>query len=177
MAEVRKHIPLTIVRPGVEEIQEIVFVANVTDYLWKIPFRYPFDDIENYQALRTAGFFRHDETGGVPVVSSEYGGSAVVDVKTNLGYALPRTEKLILLVTTNAATLTDVTILTITGSTQYGIEDVEYTIPVAVAGKVYEIDLFNLGLLIDGGELNISIASVTAANNAKVSIALVARTA
>ncbi|MDA3931711.1 MAG: hypothetical protein PF513_03150 [Tenericutes bacterium] len=174
MAEVRKHIPLTIVRPSVEVIQEIKFVANVTDYLWKIPFRYPFADIENYAELVTAGYFRHATTD----VSTEIGGSKVADENTNLGFELPNTEKLILLVKVNADVATAVTVITITGSDEYNIEDVTYEIALdATAGQVFEIDLYNFGLYIDSGEVNVSIASTTVANDAKIDVALIARMA
>jgi len=173
MAEVRKHVPLTISRPGVEELLTITFVANVTDYLWKIPYRYPFADIENLSALKTAGFFR----GKAFPVSSELNGSASADVETDLGFELPNTEKLILLVKVLVATATSAVTITITGSTEFGIDDVSYEIPIAAAaGTVYEIDLYNFGLYIDGGEVNITIDdATTVGNNAKIAVALVAR--
>lgn len=177
----RKHIPLTISRPGVEALQEINFTANVTGDEWKIPFRYPFVDIANLTALRSAGYFRHaldtDLDPDAINVSSKLGGSPVANAKTNLGFELPHTEKLILLVKVNADLATSDLTITITGSTKYGKQDVTYTVAsTATAGQVFEIDLYNFGLYIEGGEVNVSAADATTpANDAKVEFALVAR--
>jgi len=64
----RKNIPLTILRPGVEELHKIEFLANAAGSENYIPFRYPFADISNYSALRSAGFFRHPLTEGAAAV-------------------------------------------------------------------------------------------------------------
>jgi hypothetical protein len=183
----RKNIPLTILRPGVEELHKIVFVANAEAQTNVIPYRYPFADIENYAVLKAAGFFRHSTT----TVSTDLGGSAVADAASNLGYQLPRTEKLTLLCKVTAGLTTDKKItITITGSTQYGKADVVYIITEddsvdtdadleVVAGDMFEIDLFNLGLYIEDGEVTISADGNADANadDAKISFALVARAA
>ncbi|MFA5195171.1 MAG: hypothetical protein WC401_05175, partial [Bacteroidales bacterium] len=80
--------------------------------------------------------------------------------------------------------------ITITGSTQYGKADVVYIITEddsvdtdadleVVAGDMFEIDLFNLGLYIEDGEVTISADGNADANadDAKISFALVARAA
>lgn len=173
----RKNIPLTIVRPGIEEAQKITFAANAAAQTNMIPYRYPFNDIENYTALKNAGFFRHSTLD----VSTELGGSKTADEATTLGFQLPRTEKLILLVKITDALTTDKTLtVTIGGSDEYNIDDIEYTFDDSVvAGDIYEIDLYNMGLYLDSnGEVQIT-ADGTAdadADDAKVSFALVART-
>jgi len=89
----RKHIPLTIHKPGLAGLHKVNFVANADGQDNIIPFRYAFDDIENYTDLKSAGFFRH----ATKTVSSDLGGSSSEDTKTNLGFQLPPVEKLVLL--------------------------------------------------------------------------------
>jgi hypothetical protein len=184
----RKNIPLTILRPGVEELHKIEFLANAAGNENYIPFRYPFADISNYLALRSAGFFRHPLTGGVAAVEeTTLGGDATSDQPSNLGYQLPRTEKLVLLCLVNDDLTTDKTItITIKGSEQYDIDDVTYEIgedsehafPVS-SGDIFEIDLYNFGLLINDGELLVTADGTadTHGDDDKVSFALIARTA
>ncbi len=182
----RKNIPLTIHRPGVDEITAISFVANASGNTNVIPFRYPFADISNYTALKTAGYFRHSTT----TVSSDLGGSAVTNTASKLGFQLPHTEKLILLVKVSSALTTDKNIvITVKGSTKYGIADKTFKIAednvnqdtdgIAVsAGDVFEIDLYNFGLLLDAdGEITVSADGNASshADDAKVGFALVAR--
>ena len=177
MADVRKHVPLTISRPSVEELLELGFqkVGDETGtdaWKYKIPYRYPFANISNLANLQTEEFFRHATLD----VSDEIGGSSVADAKTNLGFQLPRTEKLVLLVKGVGAIATNDVVMTITGSTKYNKPDVTYTFAVGdVTGKVYEIDLYEFGLLIEDGEVNIEFTSATAANLDKLEVALVAR--
>lgn len=181
----RKNIPLTIHRPGVEELHKIVWGANAAAQTNVIPYRYPFADIENYAALKAAGFFRHSTT----TVSTDLGGSASADTASNLGYRLPRTEKLILLVKVNSALTTDKKItITITGSTEYSIPNKTFILAedgavdtdadlVVVAGDIFEIDLYNFGLYIEDGELTITADGNASADadDAKVSFALISR--
>lgn len=182
----RKHIPLTIVRPGVEELYKIDFKANAKDQQNIIPFRYPFADISNYQSLKDKDFFRHATTH----VDESLGGNSDTNARTTLGYKLPRTEKLILVckVTSALGSGNNVTI-TVRGSKQYQIEDIHYKITQNLssnsdadlqvsANDVFEIDLYNFGLLIDSeGEIVIETTSADAeADKAKVSFGLVART-
>jgi len=186
----RKHIPLTIIRPSVEELIAYTFEAvDATDKVAFIPFRYPFVDISNYEALKTAGFFRHglqQPSGGAAsaAVSSELGGSASADTITNLGYHLPRTEKLILLVKILTAFSADADVATITlsGSEKYNQAPLALTIDTGAnasadaAGTIYEIDLYNFGLFIgDNAELKITVATDTAADFDHLQFALVAR--
>jgi hypothetical protein len=183
----RKHIPVTIVRPGVEELVAYTFEAvDSTDKAAFIPFRYPFADIANYEALKTAGFFRHglqQPSGGAAsaAVSSELGGSASADAITTLGYHLPRTEKLVLLVKVAEALTsgTDVVSITLSGSSKYIQDPVVIETPAnPAAGTVFEIDIYNFGLYIgDNGELKVDIATTTAADFDHVELALVARAA
>lgn len=179
----RKNIPLTIVRPGVHEIHKIVFQANADSQDNTIPYRYPFTDIKNYSALKTAGFFRHTTTD----VETSLGGSKTADTASTLGYQLPVTEKLILLCRVATALTTDKKItITIKGSSQYRIPDKTIVITEAssggdmqvAAGDIFEIDLYDLGLLLNGGEVVITADGDAAANadDAKIGFALVART-
>lgn len=183
----RKHIPVTIIRPGVEELVAYSFEAlDATDKAAFIPFRYPFADIANLSALQTAGFFRHglqQPSGGAAsaAVSSELGGSASADAVTTLGYHLPPTEKLVLLVKVVTALTngTDKASITLSGSSKYLQDPVVIETPANPAvGTVFEIDIYNFGLYIgDNGELKVSIATTTAADFDHLEFALVARAA
>ena len=183
----RKHIPVTIIRPGVEELVAYSFEAlDATDKAGFIPFRYPFADIANLSALQSAGFFRHGKqqpSGGAAstAVSSELGGSASADAVTTLGYHLPPTEKLVLLVKVVTALTagTDVATITLSGSSKYLQDPVSIVTPANPAvGTVFEIDIYNFGLYIgDNGELKVSIATTTAADFDHLEFALVARAA
>ena len=181
----RKHIPVTIIRPGVEELVAYSFEAvDGTAKASFIPFRYPFADIANLAALQSAGFFRHGKqqpSGGSAsaAVSSELGGSASADAITTLGYHLPPTEKLILLVkVVTALTVgTDKVAITLSGSEKYNQAPVVIESPANPAvGTVFEIDLYNFGLYIgDNGELKVSVATTTVADFDHIEFALVAR--
>lgn len=181
----RKHIPVTIIRPGVEELVAYSFEAvDSTDKAAFIPFRYPFADIANLSALQSAGFFRHGKqqpAGGAAsaAVSAELGGSASADAVTTLGYHLPPTEKLILLVrvVTALTSGTDTVSITLSGSEKYNQAPVVIESEAnPAAGTVFEIDLYNFGLYIgDNGELKVSVATTTAADFDHIEFALVAR--
>lgn len=180
----RKNIPLTVVKPGTLA-EKIVFVANADGQENTIPYRYPFADIENYAALKASGFFRHSTT----TVSTDLGGSAVADTASNLGFQLPRTEKLVLLCKVGSALSSDKNIVvTIKGSTEYGIADKTFKLAednvnqdtdgiLAAAGDIIEVDLYDFGLLLNAGEIVITADGNASANadDAKVSFALVAR--
>jgi len=149
-----KNIPLTIHKPSTQGVSaEITFakVVAANDFM-RIPRRYPFADIANYNALADSGYFRH----GSKVVSTELGGSATTNTEGVLGFQLPPTEKLILLVrrTGVGTTGTAKQQFVIKGSTQYGIPDTTVTWiadAAFLAGtKVYEIDIYDLGLFISG---------------------------
>lgn len=181
----RVNIPLTIHRPAVKELVKVTFTANADGNTNVIPFRYPFVDIANYTELKTKGFFRHATTD----VSANYGGSKTTDTASSLGYQLPATEKLILLVKVASALTTDKHIkITVKGSEKYGIADLELKIAedivvdadgIAVAaGDILEIDLFDFGLLLDAdGEITITAAGNASAkaDDAKVAFGLIAR--
>jgi hypothetical protein len=181
----RVNIPLTIHRPAVKELVKVTFAANAAGNTNVIPFRYPFADIANYSDLKTKGFFRHATTD----VSTAYGGSKTANTASSLGYQLPATEKLILLVRVEEALTTDKHIvITVKGSEKYGIADLELKIAEdigvdadgieVVAGDVLEIDLYDFGLLLDeDGEITITAAG-NASNKADddhVSFGLIAR--
>lgn len=183
----RKHIPVTIVRPGVEEMVGYSFeTVDQTDLASFIPFRYPFADISNLTALQSAGFFRHGKTQPVgsssasAAVSSELGGSATADASTTLGYHLPRSEKLVLLVQVAEAltTATDKVSVTISGSSKYLQDAIVFESPAGpAAGSIFEIPLFNFGLYIgDEGEIKVSQGAFTTADDkAHIKYALVSR--
>lgn len=148
------NLKLNIKRPGVEGIgDKITFtkVANANDYL-RIPRRYPFVDIANYNGLKAVGYFRHATT----TVSTDLGGSATTNTEGKLGFQLPPTEKLILLVKKGSTAAEQ---FTIKGSIQYSIDDVEVTVPAGAVGDLYEVDLYNFGEYITGivGEAGVMI--------------------
>lgn len=181
----RVNIPLTIHRPAVKELVKVAFTANAAGNTNVIPFRYPFADIANYADLKAKGFFRHATTD----VSTAYGGSKTTGTASSLGYQLPATEKLILLVKVASALTTDKHIkITVKGSEKYGIEDLELKLAedvtvdadgiAVVAGDVLEIDLYDFGLLLDeDGEITITAAGNASdkADDAKVAFGLIAR--
>ena len=179
MAYAIKNIDLNIKRPGVEG-KAIVFtsVATTADHL-RIPRRYPFADIVDYADLKTDGFFRHATT----TVSTELGGSASADAEGNLGFELPNTEKLILLLKRVGVASTGTAKLTITieGSTEYGIADKEIEIAAdstfTSGTEIREIDLYDFGLYISGiaGEKGLMIKVETLDTISTVSLALIAR--
>lgn len=179
----RKHIPLNISRPGKHDFFKVGFQATAHEQVNIIPYRYPFNDIENYYLLESKGYFRSESKA----VSSELGGSETSDTRTNLGFQLPYTEKLILVgrLNANLATGKKFTI-TIKGSEQYGIPDEEFVLAQATgegdltvsANDLFEIDLYNFGQLIDAyGELQIHTVddATSNADAAKVEFALITR--
>jgi hypothetical protein len=180
------NIPLTITRPGVNVVTPIGFQAYVTETPFQIPFRYPFVDISNYAALKTAGFFRHGlKQYGLPagaasaVTSSELNPVRdAADANPTLGYQLPKTEKLILLVKVNTLIGSAVVTVTVEGSSQYRIPDQTFAIPAATAaGSVFEFPLYDFGLLIQqgSGHIEISADSATADDEEHLDFALVVR--
>ncbi len=158
-----KNLKLNIHRPGVEGIGDVITFTTVATKLdiLRIPRRYPFVDIANYDALKTAGYFRHSTT----TVSSDLGGTATTEKEGVLGFQLPNTEKLILLVKRLGVTSSGAVKagFTIKGSLRNPFDDVAVTWAADadfVAGvRLYEIDLYNFGQYITGitGEDGISI--------------------
>jgi len=181
----RKNIPLTIHQPSFKEITALTWVANADGQTNVIPFRYPFADIGNLTALQERKFFRH----ATVTVSTDLGGSATTNTASALGYELPRTEKLILLVkVTSALTTNKHIVISVTGSTEHGIETQTYKIAednvnqdtdgiLIAAGDVFEIDLYDFGLIISDGEVTVTADGNAAddADDAKISFALIAR--
>lgn len=177
-----KNLALNIRRPGADSLgDKITFtsVATANDYL-RIPRRYPFADIANYSTLVTDGFFRHGlkytSVGiagtTVKTVSTELGGSVTTNTEGVLGYELPNTEKLVLLVKKGATT--DETFV-IEGSLEYGIPDVTIATGAGAVGDLFEVDLYNFGLFIGGidGEHGVMIK----AGHTTLAFALIARAA
>lgn len=152
----RTNIKLNITIPGkLGASEKIVFTKGTADGL-RIPYRYPFADIANYNALKNIGYFRHaTSTVNTSLGSNEAG------TEGRLGFELPYTEKLILLVKKGAATAEK---LTIVGSSQYRIDDLVITIPAGAIGDLYEIDLYDYGLFIAdnvANELGLLINEIT----------------
>jgi hypothetical protein len=180
------NIPLTITRPGVNVVTPIGFQAYVTETPFQIPFRYPLADIANYTALKAAGFFRHGlKQYGLPAGVASAATSTELnpvgdnaDVNPTLGYQLPKTEKLVLLVKVNTLIGAAVVTVTVKGSQQYRIEDQTFAIPATSAvGSVFEFPLYDFGILIQqgSGHIEISADSVTADDEEHLDFALVAR--
>lgn len=179
-----KNIPLVIAKPnrGIEAPLKLtsVFAASAAGGdLFRIPRRYPFADI-----TAPAGFFRHNipqngSGSAATAVSTELGGVAGANALTTLGYELPPTEKLILLVQKGTAAGTADSFV-VKGSLEYRIDDVTVALPSADAlGTEYEIDVFNFGLYI-GRKVGVGVEEdgiVIAPANAATKFLLVARTA
>ena len=170
-----KNIPLIIAVPGRGNSPVTVsFAVSAADAdLFRIPRRYPFADI-----TAPSGYFRHATT----TVSTELGGATGANALSTLGFELPRTEKLILLVKKGT---TEEETLTFQGSEEYKISDVVVTLPAAAngnngVGTIYEIDLFDLGLLIGrkGGAYSVAEDGVLIVmSHLETGVALVARVA
>lgn len=157
------NIKLNIVQPGRDGVSEEILFTNATSKTdpLRIPYRYPFADIANYAALKERGYFRHETTE----VSSLLGGSSATNTEGKLGFQLPPTEKLVLLVKRKGvgSTGTPKQKIVIKGSLLYSIPDIEVEFPADAnftsGEKLYTIDLYNFGLYISGvkGEDGISI--------------------
>lgn len=141
------------------DAQPLVFTTLGTSDEFRIKRRYTLGasgDIENYDALKTAGFFRHETT----TTSSVFGAG-------KLGYELPQTEKLFLVVT-NASTSTDAN-LTIYGSKEYNVAN--KVVKIAKNGTSI-VNLYDLGLEINSSGSDDYVKITT---SAEVKVALVAR--
>jgi hypothetical protein len=124
------------------------FIAKDASSYLRIPRRYPMADV-----VAPDKYFRHNvqQNGSNAVetaVSSEIGGAAGAGVLSTLGFELPPTEKLILLVKKGPAENTAATFV-VKGSLEYKQEDLTVTLPAtAIAGTLYEIDITSFGLFI-----------------------------
>lgn len=177
------NIKLNIVQPGRDGVSEEILFTNATSETdpLRIPYRYPFADIANYTELKARGYFRHATTE----VSSLLGGSSAEDTEGKLGFQLPPTEKLILLVKRKGiASGTPKQKIVIKGSLLYSIPDIEIEFPAEsdfISGeKLYTIDLYNFGLYISGVEgedgITIFVEDDTFTNNkSSMEFALIAR--
>jgi hypothetical protein len=178
------NIKLNIVQPGRDGVSEEILFTNATSKTdpLRIPYRYPFADIANYAALKARGYFRHETTE----VSSLLGGSSATNTEGKLGFQLPPTEKLVLLVKRKgivSAGTPDQKIV-IKGSRLYSIPDIEIEFDedenFTSGEKLYTIDLYNFGLYISGVEgedgITIFVEEDTFTNNkSSMEFALIAR--
>ena len=182
------NIKLNIVQPGRDGVSEEILFTNATSKTdpLRIPYRYPFADIANYAALKARGYFRHETTE----VSSLLGGSSATNTEGKLGFQLPPTEKLVLLVkrkgiaSTGTSTGTPKQKIVIKGSLLYSIPDIEIEFDedenFTSGEKLYTIDLYNFGLYISGVEgedgITIFVEEDTFTNNkSSMEFALIAR--
>lgn len=165
----RTNIKLNIKIPGRLGVSEkITFTKGTADGL-RIPYRFPFADIANYNQLKAIGYFRH----ATKTVSTELGGSNNAGTEGRLGFELPYTEKLILLVKKGAVAAEK---LTIVGSSNYKIPDLVIDVPAGAIGDLFEIDLYDYGLFIAdnvAGELGMLFNDI----DTTLELALIARMA
>ena len=147
-----KNVPLLIAKPdrGVSAVLKIAGyrAKDAGDFL-RIPRRYPIADI-----TAPAGYFRHNvqqngSNAAETAISAELSPVAAgANALNTLGFELPPTEKLILLISKGPAVDTAGTVV-IKGSIEYKQADITITLPAAdAAGTVYEVDLTSFGLLI-----------------------------
>lgn len=119
----------------------------------RIPFRYAFsaDSIANYAALVASGYFRNPAPIGPDGVTGGGG---------KYGYILPRTEKLMLVVT---KAVTGEETFVISGSARHGIDAKTVTIPSGAVGDQYTYSLYDFGLHIHDtdGEIQIVPGATT----------------
>lgn len=97
-----KNIKLTYVPNNLGE-NKIEFTTGGTNY--QIPFKYPFEDIANYDQLKAAGVFRAN-TKEVSGIFGEKG----TDKNNQIGFALPRVENVILIAQKGASGQETITI-------------------------------------------------------------------
>lgn len=165
-----KNMKVIVRRPGGTYATKVVFQTASANDVFNIPRRTPFADIQNLTDLQTDGYFRHKGLGGGGAlqVSDELGGVNTAGSFTNLGLTLPRTEKLILLAKMPSTTAVS---LEISGNSRAGRDTKTVTLPAGSAGDLYEIDLFDLGLLFEADEKgNVAITAKQA-----VDLVLIAR--
>jgi hypothetical protein len=162
-----KNIKVIIAPPARETLSpkiEFVTSATANDFV-RIPRRVPFVDI-----TAPAGFFRHNipqngtGTASQVVATNAAGdifpGSATTNTEGGLGYQLPPTEKLVLLIKKGA---TGAEVFTLEGSPEYRIPDLAISVPAGSVGDLYEFNLSEFGLYIAGvaGEDGILIKNAT----------------
>lgn len=158
-----KNIDVIVKRPAGDMATKVDFTSYAASDVIRVPRRTPFLNIKNLAALKTAGFLRTNTT-----VSTQYGGDNTKDAHSNLGLTLPRTEKLILLAKSPAATAIK---LTISGNTRAGKQSFVVEIPAGTIGDVHEIDLYDLGFYIESDKEG----SATITTDAAVGLVLIAR--
>jgi hypothetical protein len=177
-----KNVQVLIAKPnrGILAPLELAgFVAKESNSYLRIPRRYPIADV-----TAPPGFFRHNipqngSGSAETAVSAELGGVAGADSLSTLGYELPPTEKLILLVKKGPDTGAAATIV-VKGSTEYRIADVTITLPAGdAAGTIYELDLTSFGLLIGrkGGVVSAEDGIILTPGDTSTGLLLVARVA
>ena len=140
-----KNLKLTIRIPMGAWATKYDFTSYTALDVVRIPRRYPFADISNFDYLKDNGYFRHE----THELSSELGGDNTEDAYTKIGYAIPSTERLILLVKKKVAKEET---LTISGGIRKHIETETITIPAGAIGDIYEIDMYDLGLRFEDNE-------------------------
>jgi hypothetical protein len=147
-----KNIPLLIAVPnrGVASVLKVAGyrAKDSGDYL-RIPRRYPFADI-----TAPDGYFRHNvlqngTNARETAISDELSPVAAgANALNTLGFELPPTEKLILLISKGPALNTAATVV-IKGSLEYKQDDITIDLPSTdAAGTIYEVDVTSFGLLI-----------------------------
>jgi hypothetical protein len=157
------------------------FIAKDAGGYIRIPRRFPMADV-----VAPAGYFRHNiiqnasgQQTPATDVSSEIGGVAGAGALSTLGFELPPTEKLILLVKKGTAENTAATIV-VKGSVEYKQADVTITLPAAaVLGTLFEIDLTAFGLFIGrkGGLTHLEDGIILTPGDTTTSMVLLVRAA
>lgn len=159
-----KNIKVLVRRPGHDTHTKLTFESITANDVIRVPRRTPYADIVNLDDLKASGFIRTSTTQ----VTTKYGGSNTAGAYSKLGLTLPRTEKLVLLVKNPATTAVSIKL---SGNSRAGMGETTIAIPTGVAGDVYEIDLFDMGLHFNADEEG----SLTLTPNAAVGMVLIAR--
>ena len=178
-----KNVPLLIAKPdrGVAAVLKIAgYRAKDADSFLRIPRRYPIADI-----TAPAGYFRHNvqqngSNAAETAISAELSPVAAgANALNTLGFELPPTEKLILLISKGPANGTAATVV-IKGSLEYKQADVTINLPSAdAAGTIYEVDLTSFGLFIGrkAGVSNLEDGIILTPGDTTTGLLLVARVA
>lgn len=178
-----KNVPLLIAKPdrGVAAKLKIAgfVVKDNGDYL-RIPRRYPFADI-----TAPAGYFRHNvqqngSNARETAISAELSPVAAASNALNtLGFELPPTEKLILLIRKGVAADTAASVV-IKGSLEYKQDDITINLEAAdAADTIYEVDLTSFGLFIGrkSGVVSAEDGIIITPSSTSTGVLLIARVA
>ena len=154
-----KNIKVVIQTPSYEGAKKLTFTSLTSADVAQIPYRYPYVDVIGNDSFRA----------GNTDVTTKYGGLNAADSNSAIGYQLPTTEKLILLLKVKS---TDAIKLKFSSSSRINHEPRVVDIAAGAVGDIIAVDIFDLGLFIQGDKKN-GCATITP--DKAVDLCLIAR--